>query len=80
MFEGIIQTLKRSTNTAELSLFSISALALCAQAFAVIHVNACAYDYSTCARCPVRLCTLWGDYKQMFQNKHEYFQSEYGGL
>ena len=39
MFEGIIQTLKRAINTAELSLFSISALSLCAQAFAGIHVS-----------------------------------------
>lgn len=39
MFTGIIQTLKQGANTAELSVFSISALSLCAQAFAGIHVN-----------------------------------------
>lgn len=33
MFEGIIQTLKRRANAAELSVFSITALSLCAQAF-----------------------------------------------
>lgn len=37
-------------------------------------------DSGTCAGCPARLCTLWGDYKWMFQYKHEYFQSEYGRM
>lgn len=38
-----------------------------------------ASDSSTCAGCPVRVCTLWGDHKQMFQYRQEYFQCKCEG-